>query len=131
MTLLRFLAMFALLCGLAACSHITKDAHEGINGGYAVTEIEGHPFVETPAFINIVGDQILGEGPVNKWVGTIQNGTVSELVTTRRAGPEIFMRIETALLTNLSGSRLQVGRSGTLKFAKNDKVLVRLAPLDR
>ena len=119
-----------LLLALSGCQTTIGDSAKTINGLYGVQKLDDTNFEQTPAYIRVFENGISGEGPVNRWSGQIVDNKVTSIVSTRRAGPEIFMRIETALINALSGSEIKQTRSGDLKCVKDGKTVIVLNKLE-
>lgn len=130
MPCLRLLSLAIALISLTACSSTrqTTETNER-NGEYGIVELNSAKFEQTPAYIYLFENRISGEGPVNKWSAQITNGQVGNVVSTRKAGPEIFMRIEQALFQSLTGSTLKDARFGKIHFVKADETLIVLKKL--
>jgi len=118
--------LFLVSCVLiSACKSSPNEESVGpYDGHYVVTQILTTKYPQEPARANIVGDVILGQGPVNQWSGGIVDKQVTGLQSTRRAGPAQNMQVESFLLNSLEGSQIKKKFGGNLEFEKNGKTVV-------
>lgn len=116
--------LLALVVGCVSTNQEEEENAGPYDGHYQVTQILETKYPQAPARINIIGDVILGQGPVSQWSAAIINDTVSTLNVVRRAAPIQYLQVEDALLRSLSNSQIQTKRGGKLEFQKNGETLV-------
>lgn len=126
--------LLRLLCSLGffflvACTSTEEEAVGPYDGHYVVTQILDSKYPEAPARVNIVGDVMLGQGPVNQWSAAIRGDVVSGMNSSRRAGPAQHMQIENALLKLLNGSQIDNNLRGFVSFKKDGRTVVILKPV--
>ncbi|ADE54787.1 META domain-containing protein [Coraliomargarita akajimensis] len=79
------------------------------DGSYELIEVAG--ISENPdakVSLTIEGDTVAGNGPINRWNGTLDGNKLGLLITTKMAGPPELMKIEDALLQALTESELSI-----------------------
>lgn len=110
--------MLALSAALLGCASKSLP----LNGSYHLTKLyETSDFTSTVT-VQVSPERISGKGPINNWSGSFIDGKIGMLISTKMAGPESLMEMETRLYQALDGATLT--RNGTkLELSQHGEVV--------
>lgn len=111
-------AVFALFA--SGCSSMNQPDP---SGNYVLTSINGEKPAVDGVSMTVKGNEISGDGPVNLWRGTVTDGKLGPMISTRRAGPPEAMQMEHELNSAMDGATMTLD-GAQLIFAKGDTRVV-------